>query len=70
MNNDIIKGNWKEIKGKIKQQWSRFTDDEITQMKGCYEELEGHLQKKYGYQKDKAKDEIKSFLDANNWKTN
>ena len=32
MNPDIIKGNWKEAKGKIKQQWGKITDDEITQM--------------------------------------
>jgi uncharacterized protein YjbJ (UPF0337 family) len=62
MNTDIIKGNWKEVKGKIKQQWGKLTDDEITQMKGTYDELEGHLQKKYGYQKDQAKTEIEKFL--------
>ena len=46
MNNDIIKGNWKILKGKVKQQWGDLTDDEITQMKGSYDELEGTLQKK------------------------
>ena len=65
MNEDIVKGRWKELKGKVKQQWGNFTDDEITKMNGTYEELEGSLQKKYGYDKERAKKEIKSFLDEN-----
>ena len=68
MNKDIIKGQWHEIKGKVKQQWGKLTDDEITQIHGSYEELEGILQKKYGYQKDQAQKEIQAFLDKNNWK--
>lgn len=63
MNEDIIKGKWKELKGKVKQQWGKFTDDEVTQMKGSYDELAGVLQKKYGYGKDEAKKEIKKFVD-------
>ena len=54
MNKDIFKGHWHEIKGKLKQQWGKLTDNEITQMQGTYEELEGALQKSYGYQKDEA----------------
>jgi uncharacterized protein YjbJ (UPF0337 family) len=68
MNQDIIKGHWHEIKGKLKEQWGKLTDDEITQMKGSYEELEGILQKTYGYEKDRTKKEIQAFLDKNNWK--
>ncbi|HVY53756.1 MAG TPA: CsbD family protein [Gammaproteobacteria bacterium] len=66
MNKDIVKGHWKEIKGFLKQQWGKLTDDEIQQMKGTYEELEGCLQKKYGYEKDRAEKEIHRFLDSNN----
>jgi uncharacterized protein YjbJ (UPF0337 family) len=62
MNKDIIKGKWKEIKGNLKQQWGALTDDEIDSLEGSYEELEGLLQKKYGYEKDRTKKEIDSFL--------
>lgn len=65
MNKDIVKGKWKEIKGKVKQQWGKLTDDEIGQMKGSYEELEGALQKKYGYRKDEAEKHIQEFIDDN-----
>ena len=67
MNKDIIQGNWNEVKGKIKQQWGKLTDNDVTQMKGSYEELSGVLQKHYGYQKDQAKKEIDRFIDANKW---
>ena len=41
MNTDIIKGNWKEIKGKVKQQWGKLTDDDLQQIDGKREELVG-----------------------------
>jgi len=67
MNKDIVKGHWHEMKGKLKQQWGKLTDDQISQMQGNYEELEGALQKNYGYQKDQAEKEIESFMKHNNW---
>lgn len=68
MNQDIIAGKWKEVKGKVKQQWGNITDDEITQLKGTREELQGLIQKKYGYQKDKTEKEIDDFISKNGWK--
>lgn len=65
MDNDIIKGKWKELKGKVKQKWGSLTDDDMLQMKGTYEELSGSLQKRYGYDKDRAKKEIDKFLEDN-----
>jgi uncharacterized protein YjbJ (UPF0337 family) len=67
MNKDIVQGNWTEIKGKLKQQWGKLTDDEISVMRGTYEELEGALQKSYGYEKDQAKKEIDAFLERNQY---
>jgi len=67
MNEDIFKGKWKEIKGKVKQKWGKLTDDDVTQMQGSYEELAGKLQKTYGYQKDQAKKEIDNFIKENKW---
>jgi len=68
MNKDIIKGNWNILKGKIHQQWGKLTDDEIAKMEGNQQELNGILQKKYGYAKDKAEKEINEFLDKNDIK--
>lgn len=68
MNKDIIQGNWMELKGKVKQQWGKLTDDEIAQMNGSYEELQGVLEKSYGYQTDRAKKEINEFLAHHGYK--
>jgi uncharacterized protein YjbJ (UPF0337 family) len=67
MNEDIIKGNWKELKGKIRQQWGKLTDDDVSTMQGTYEELSGKLQSTYGYQKDHAQKEIDSFIKKHNF---
>ncbi len=67
MNKDIIQGNWKELKGKVQHQWGNLTDDEIDRMKGSRQELEGLLQKKYGYQKDKVEKVIDKFLKDNGY---
>jgi uncharacterized protein YjbJ (UPF0337 family) len=61
MNWDQIAGNWKQIKGKVRQQWGDFTDDEIDIIEGKREELVGRLQAKYGYTKEVAEQE------ADNW---
>ena len=65
MNEDIVKGNWNQLKGKVKKQWGKLTDDDVTKMQGSYEELAGKLQVTYGYQKDQAKKEIDTFLKDN-----
>ena len=70
MNKDIIKGNWKQVKGKLKQQWGKLTDDQINEIEGSYDELEGILQKNYGYQKEEVKKQIQTFIDSNEWEDN
>lgn len=67
INEDIVKGNWKEIKGKVKQKWGKFTEDDLTQMEGGYDELMGKIQKKYGYQQEQARRELDEFLNENGW---
>lgn len=62
MNWDRIEGNWKEFKGKAQQQWGKLTNDDLDVLKGTREELEGVIQKRYGYAKDKARDEIDTWL--------
>jgi uncharacterized protein YjbJ (UPF0337 family) len=58
MNDLTIKGNWNELKGKLKQKYSELTDDDLTFTEGKEDELFGRLQKKLG----KTKDEIRKEL--------
>lgn len=59
MNKLTWKGRWNEIKGKVKQQYADFTDDDLLYAEGKEDELLGKLQKKTG----KTKEEVESWLD-------
>lgn len=61
MNKDTFQGKWQEIKGSIKEKWGKLTNDDITMINGRREELLGSLQKRYGYAKEKAEQELASF---------
>jgi uncharacterized protein YjbJ (UPF0337 family) len=67
MNKDTVKGNFTQLKGKIKQQWGKLTDDEIDQMEGNAEVLAGKLQERYGIERDEAERQAKEFRTRNNW---
>jgi uncharacterized protein YjbJ (UPF0337 family) len=62
MNEDVLKGKWKEIKGGVKEKWGKLTDDDLTAVEGKKEKLLGLLQQKYGYAKDKAEQEYQDFI--------
>ncbi|MCK6628661.1 MAG: CsbD family protein [Anaerolineae bacterium] len=62
MNQDIFTGMWKQIKGEIKTQWGKLTDDELDQVEGQYDKMIGKLQEKYGYTRQEAEDEMGEFL--------
>jgi len=59
---DILEGNWKQLKGKVKVQWGKLTDDDLTQINGEKDQLIGKLQERYGYNKERAKEEIDNFF--------
>ncbi|NJO68079.1 MAG: CsbD family protein [Bacteroidetes bacterium] len=58
MNKTIFKGNWNEVKGKLKQKFSTLTDDDLMYEEGKEDELYGRLQKKLG----KTNEEVRSML--------
>jgi uncharacterized protein YjbJ (UPF0337 family) len=64
MNEDQIKGNWKQIKGQIKQKWGKLTDDEVTQAEGKVDYLAGIVQERYGQTKDAAFKEVNDYFES------
>lgn len=58
MNNDILKGKWKEMKGQVKEMWGKLTDDELEQAAGNAEQIVGLIQQKYGYTREHAEEEF------------
>jgi uncharacterized protein YjbJ (UPF0337 family) len=67
MNRDITKGNFTQLKGKIKEQWGKLTDDEIDELEGKAEILAGKLQERYGWDREEAEREVRDFRTRNNW---
>ncbi|WP_028917539.1 CsbD family protein [Pseudoxanthomonas sp. J35] len=61
MNRDIIAGNWKQLKGQIKAKWGDLTDDDFDVVEGNTQYLAGKLQERYGWEKDRAEQEIRDF---------
>lgn len=61
MNKDVIKGNWKQLKGQAKQKWGKLTDDDLDQVEGNRDELIGRIQARYGKSKEEAEREIEEW---------
>ncbi len=61
MNSDQIAGNWKQLKGKVKEQWGKLTDDDITVIEGKRDQLVGRVQERYGIAKEKAEEQVKAW---------
>ena len=62
MNEDILKGQWKQLRGQIKEWWGRLTDDDLDKINGQRDQLIGKLQEGYGYSKDQATHELDDRL--------
>ena len=58
MNKDILKGNWKQLKGKAKKKWGKLTDDDLDVADGDKDLLAGKIQERYGVSKEEALEEI------------
>ncbi|HSI55673.1 MAG: CsbD family protein [Ramlibacter sp.] len=61
MNHDRIEGNWKQVKGKLKEQWGKLTDDDLDIIAGKREQLLGRIQHRHGIAKDEAERQVETF---------
>lgn len=61
MNEDVIKGSWKQIKGQLKEKWGKLTDDDLTRNEGHRDYLVGRIQERYGLAKDDAMRQVHEF---------
>jgi uncharacterized protein YjbJ (UPF0337 family) len=62
MNRDRLEGNWKQLKGALKEKWGKLTDNELDQIAGKRDQLLGKLQEKYGLAKEKAEHQLEELL--------
>lgn len=62
MNDSILSGKWREIKGEVKKAWGELTDDEVNKTEGNAQSLIGLLQQKFGYAKEEATEKLHAFV--------
>lgn len=62
MNQDILRGKWNQFKGDVKRQWGKLTDDDLTRIEGDYDKFVGVLQERYGWERDRAQQELDTYL--------
>jgi uncharacterized protein YjbJ (UPF0337 family) len=61
MNKDTIEGNWKQLKGKVKEQWGKLTDDDFDVIAGKRDQLLGRIQERHGISRDEAEKQVKDW---------
>ncbi len=57
-----VEGNWKQLKGKVKEQWGNLTDDDLDKIAGKRDQLEGIIQERYGINKDAARKQLDDWV--------
>jgi uncharacterized protein YjbJ (UPF0337 family) len=62
MNRDVVAGKWKQLKGELRQQWGRLTDDELDRVGGNAEKLIGLVQERYGLARDEAERQLDELV--------
>ena len=58
VNQDILAGKWKQMRGELKTWWGKLTDDDFDKIDGERDKLVGRIQERYGYAKDQAEAEV------------
>ncbi|MBR0662703.1 CsbD family protein [Neoroseomonas oryzicola] len=61
MNWDQIAGNWKQMNGKVREQWGKLTDDDLTVVEGKRDQLIGRIQERYGVAKEHAEKQVQAW---------
>lgn len=64
MNDDILKGQWRQVRGNVRETFGRLTDDDLEVIGGNMETLLGKLQERYGYTKEQARAEWDRFWNS------
>ena len=63
MNTNTLSGNWKQLKGKAREQWGKLTDDQLDVINGRRDQLVGKVQEAYGKSREQAEREVDEFCE-------
>jgi uncharacterized protein YjbJ (UPF0337 family) len=62
MNKDVFEGKWMQMRGQVKEIWGKLTDDELEFTGGQSQQIVGLLQMRYGYNRKRAEREFNQKL--------
>jgi uncharacterized protein YjbJ (UPF0337 family) len=61
MNEDVLKGQWTQLKGKVREKWGKLTNDDLDVIQGRTEQLVGRIRERYGVTRAEAERQIKDW---------
>jgi uncharacterized protein YjbJ (UPF0337 family) len=64
MNSDQLAGQWKQMKGAVKQQWGMLTDDDLKLIEGNRDQLIGKIQERYGIAREEAEKQVEQWRNS------
>jgi len=62
MNREQMAGNWRAMRGRVKEQWGRLTNDDLDVIQGKHDQLVGKLQQRYGKERDQVERDVDRWL--------
>ena len=62
MNEDTLKGQWTQVKVRVREKWGKLTNDDLDQIQGRAEQLIGRVQERYGIAREEAKRQVDDWL--------
>jgi uncharacterized protein YjbJ (UPF0337 family) len=65
MNEDTLRGQWNQLKGSVREQWGKLTDDDLDVIAGKRDQLLGRIQQRHGVARDEAERQIDNFERTN-----
>jgi uncharacterized protein YjbJ (UPF0337 family) len=62
VNEDILRGQWTQLKGKVREKWGKLTNDDLDQIQGRSQQLVGRIQERYGVARDEAERQVNDWM--------
>jgi uncharacterized protein YjbJ (UPF0337 family) len=59
---NMLGAKWKQMRGKVKEQWGKLTNNDLDRLEGKRDQLVGLIQERYGYSRHKAEQSVSQFL--------
>ncbi len=62
MNWNTVEGNWTQMRGEVKRQWGKLTDDELDEISGNFDKMVGKIQAQYGISREEAERQVNDWM--------